>query len=115
MAISEAYGGGASMGSTEYDLTSSSTTLQERTDDGVYQCFLDLNALATGDTFEFRVYEKVRSISTQRIVYAVRFSNGQNEPVWVSPSLVLIHGWTMTVAKIAGTDRTIGWSIRSIS
>jgi hypothetical protein len=115
MAISEAYASSQSVTNDEWDLPSDSTTLGAVTDDGVYQCFLDLNALLKGDVFAFRVYEKVGSASTQRVVFEVRFANAQSEPVWVSPSLILIHGWTMSLNKISGTDRTIDWSIRKIA
>jgi hypothetical protein len=115
MAISEAYANSQSVTNDEWDLPSDSTNLGAVTDDGVYQCFLELDLLAKGDTFEFRVYEKVGSASTQRLVFAARFANAQSEPVWVSPSLILIHGWTMSLNKIAGTDRVISWSIRKVS
>ena len=115
MAISEAYASSQSVDNDEWDLPSDSTNLGAVTDDGVYQCFLDLNALVKGDVFEFKVYEKVGSGSTQRVVYSVRFANAQTEPVWVSPSLVLIHGWTMSLNRIAGTARTIDWSIRKVA
>lgn len=115
MAISEAYAFSNTIGTTEHDMTSNTTTLQERTTDGVYQVFIDLGALAKADIFEFKVYEKVRSGDTQKVVYSVRFANAQTEPIWVSPSLVLIHGWTMTLDKISGTDRAIFWSIRQVA
>jgi len=35
--------------------------------------------------------------------------------VFVTPSLLLIHGWDMTLLKVAGTDRAIDWSIRAVS
>jgi hypothetical protein len=115
MAIAEAYAGSQAVTNDEWDLPSDTTTLGAITTDGVYQCWLDLNALAKADVFEFKVYEKVGSGSTQRVVYAVRFANAQTEPVWVSPSLILLHGWTMSLNKISGTDRTIDWSIRQVA
>lgn len=115
MAISEAFANSQSVTNDEWDLPSDTTNLSAQTDDGVYQCWLDLNALQKADVFEFKVYEKVGSGSTQRVVYSVRFANAQTEPIWVSPSLVLIHGWTMTLNRIAGSDRTIDWSIRKVA
>jgi hypothetical protein len=115
MAITEAFANSQSVTNDEWDLPSDTTTLGSQTTDGAYQCYLDLNALAKGDIFEFRVYEKVGSGSTQRLVYAVRFANAQSSPVWVSPTLILMHGWTMSLNKISGTDRTIDWSIRQIA
>ena len=115
MAISEAYAGSETVGTTEHSLTTDTAGPDVDTNDGVYQCFLDLNALAKGDVFEFKVYEKVGAASTQRVVYSVRFANAQTEPIWVSPSLILLHGWDMTLDKISGTDRAIDWSIRKIA
>ena len=33
----------------------------------------------------------------------------------VTPALVLMHGWDMTILKLAGTDRSIEWSIRQVT
>lgn len=114
MAISEAYSGSASIGTTEYSLVNNSTSIASETNDGVYQVFLDLNALTATEVYEFKVYEKVTSSATQRIVYQVRMSGVQSAPNWVSPSLLLLHGWDATLDKISGTDRTILWSIRRV-
>lgn len=114
MAISEAFSGSASIGTTEYSLTNNSTTLTAQTDDGVYQIFLDLSAMAAGDEYQIRVLEKCRSGDTQRQVYIAYVTNTQGE-LWVSPSLILLHGWEVTLDKIAGTDRTLNWSIRKVA
>jgi hypothetical protein len=115
MAITEAYAGTETVTTTEWSLTTDTAGPDADTTDGVYQCYLDLNALLKGDVFQFKVYEKVGSASTQRLVYSVRFSNAQSEPVWVSPSLILLHGWDMTLLKVSGTDRAIDWSVRKIA
>lgn len=115
MAISEAYSGTEAVTNDEWSLTGDDTSIDTITTDGIYQPWLDLNALAAGDVFEFKVYEKVRSGDTQRLVFVATFSGAQGEPIWVGPSLVLLHGWDMTLNKISGTDRTITWSIRSVA
>ena len=118
MAISEAYSGSTAIGTAtgEYSMTASSTALGTVTDDGVYQAWLDLNALEKSCIVEFKTYEKVTSAATQRVTYSVRFANAQTEPNWVSPSLVLMHGWEMTLKTVAGTALpTIPWSIRKIA
>lgn len=87
-----------------------------QTTDGVFQCFVDLNALAAGDTFRFRCYETARtSGGTQRVVYSAEFTGVQAQPIWVSPTLVLGVAWDMTLLKVAGTDRTIPARIAQIS
>lgn len=115
MAISEAFAGSASISTTEYDLPSASTTLSEQTTDGIYQVFIDLNALTSTEEYRLRIYEKTRSSSTQRVVEEVIISGVQNEPNYVTPALLLLHGWTVTLKKNQGTDRTIEWSIRSVA
>lgn len=115
MAITEAFTGTETVGTTEHSMTTDTAGPDVETSDGVFQAFLDLNALAAGDVFEFRVYEKVLSSSTQRLVYSARFANVQGAPVWASPTLILLHGWDMTLDKISGTDRSIDWSIRKVA
>lgn len=115
MAISEAYAGTETVTTSEWSLTTDTAGPDVDTNDGVYQAFLDLNALLKGDVYEFKVYEKVGSASTQRVILTVRFANAQTNPVWVTPSLILLHGWDMTLKKISGTDRAIDWSIRKVA
>lgn len=87
---------------------------QPQTTDGVYQIFLDLADMITGDELQIRIYEKVRASLTQRIVYQSNLVGPQSPPVWVSPSLMLIHGWDVTCDVIAGTNIVVEWSIRQI-
>lgn len=84
-----------------------------QTDDGVYQVFLDVSDMIAGDELQIRVYEKVLSTSTQRVVYEAVLTGPQAEPVWVSPTLILLHGWDVTLDALAGTI-TIDGSIRKV-
>lgn len=115
MAISEAYANSQTVTTTEHSMVNDSSTIATDATDGIYQAFLDLNALAAGDVFEFRILEKVLSSSTQREVMSARFANAQGSPNWTSPTLLLLHGWDMTLKKISGTDRNIDWSIRKVA
>jgi len=115
MAISEAYTSSATISTTEYSLPNNSTTLAAITTDGVYQVFLDLAALTTTEEYLIQVKEKVTSGGTQRVVYSATVVGLQSAPAWVSPSLILMNGWDVTVKKVAGTDRSIGWSIRQVA
>jgi len=115
MAISEAFSGTETVSTTEWSLTTDTAGPDSETSDGVFQIYLDLNALAVGDVFEFRVYEKVIAASTQRLVYVATFNGVQAQPNWVSPSLILLHGWDATLDKLTGTDRAIDWSIRKVA
>ncbi len=111
----EAYTGTEAVSTAEHSLTTDAAGPDADTTAGIYQAFLDLDTLAAGDVYEFKVYEKVRTGDTQHAVYSARFANAQTAPVWVSPSLVLGIGWDMTVRKIGGTDRTINWRISKVA
>jgi len=117
MAISEPYElDGVTVGTTELSIVSGTTTLQTVTDDGIYNLWLDPAgaALAQGDEFKWRVYEKVLSAGTKRVVFQGTMSDANVEPV-VVPPLYLLHGWDMTLQKIAGTDRAFDASIRAVT
>lgn len=111
MAVSELYSGSASISTTEWSLNTNTSGPDADTTDGVFQVFLDLSAMAAGDQYQIRIYEKCRSASTQRVIYE-SIITGTMAPTWVSPSLILMHGWDVTLKKLAGTDRTLEWSIR---
>jgi hypothetical protein len=88
--------------------------LQPQTADGIYQIFLDLSDMVTADELQIRVYEKVGSGSTQRIVYQSNVIGPQSPPIWVSPTLILMHGFDCTLDAISGTI-TVDWSIRKVA
>jgi len=116
MAISQAFNGSATVGTTEYDLPNNSTSVSAQTTDGIYQLFLDLSNLTATEEYRLRIYEKVRSSDNQRVIQEVIFSGAQTtEPIYVTPSLLFLHGWTFTLKKNQGTDRSIAWSIRSVA
>jgi hypothetical protein len=105
----------ASISTAEYFLASDSTSATYQTTDGVFQLFLDLNALAAADQFRLRLYEKYDSGGTTRLVEEWIFSNAQAKPGFFTPAFTLGEGWEFSLLKIAGTDRTIPWSIRKIA
>ena len=114
MAITEAFQASATIGTTEYFLAAASTTPSYQTTDGCYQLFVELNNMADGDTFRLRAYEKISSAGTARVVWEEHFGGVQNSPLWPTPTLILLHGWDFSITKIAGTDRSIAWSIRKV-
>ena len=119
MAISEAFSGSASIGTTEYDLPSASTTKSSQTTDGIFQLFLDLNGLTSAEQYTLRIYEKVTSAATQRVIEEVQIYGAQTQPNYVTPSMIFLHGWTFTLQRVAtggsSADRTILWSIRQVA
>lgn len=111
-----AFEGSETVGTTEHSLTTDTAGPDATTTDGIFQAFIDLNALAAGDEFIFKVYETVAtSGGTQRLVYSATFLGAQPTPVWVSPTLILGVGWDMTLDKVTGTDRAIVWRIASVA
>jgi len=115
MTIAETHAGTTGIGNTEWSLTTDTVGPDTNTNDACVQVFLDLSALATGDKFRFRLYEKVLSTGAQRIVYQNTFANVQARPIWASPTLILLHGWDATLQKLAGTDRAISFSVRELT
>ena len=114
MAISEAFAGSEAVGTAEHSCTTDTAGPDVETSDGVFQVFLDVSDMIAGDQLQIRIYEKVGSASTQRIVYESILSGAQAQPIWVSPSLVLLHGWDVTLDALAGTI-TVDWSIRKVA
>ena len=114
MAITEQYSGTEAVGTTEHSCPTDTAGPDADTTDGVFQVFLDVSDMIAGDQLQIRIYEKVRSGDTQRIVYQAIITGAQSEPIWVSPSLILLHGWDVTLDALAGTI-TVNWSIRQVA
>lgn len=114
MAITEAFAGTEAVGTTEWSMTTDTAGPDVETSDGVFQPFLDLSDMVTGDELQFRIYEKVQAGDTQRILYQANFVGPQSPANTVFPSLVLMNGWDMTLDAIAGTI-TVTWSIRKVA
>lgn len=116
MAITEAFANTQAIDTTEWSCPrdASYDIAQPQTDDGIYQVFLDISDMITGGELQIRIYEKVQASDTQRIVYQANLVGPQSPPIWVSPSLVLLHGWDVTLDAIVGTI-TVTWSIRKVA
>lgn len=112
MAVTEYVTGTETVSTTEWSMTTDTAGPDTDTGAGCFQACVDLNALLTGDQFQFRIYEKARSADTQRIVYETIWTGAQSQPNFMTPALLLLNGWDMTLKKLAGTDRLITWSIR---
>lgn len=115
MALSAAYENAATISTAEYSLPNAGTVLTPITVDGVYQLFLDVSALVAADQYELKLYEKVQAAGTQRVCETWFFDGVQGSPHFVSPTIILLHGWDFTMKRIAGSDRSIGWSIRQVA
>ena len=107
--------GAPTIGVTEYFLVSASTTQTPQTTEGTVQVFIDTAAVAAGDQFLVRAYEKTRTADTQRRIGGWFITGTQSDPQWVSAAFVLSRGWEWSITKIAGTDRALPYSVRRIA
>jgi hypothetical protein len=115
VAISEAFANTQAVSTTEWSCPrdASYDSGQPQTDDGIYQVFLDTSDMVAGDQLQIRIYEKCRSGDTQRVIYEAILTGTMAE-TWVSPTLILMHGWDVTLKALAGTI-TVNWSIRKVA
>lgn len=105
----------ASISTTEYSIigdTTSGVPLSNTTD-VIGQIKIRLSAMAAGDEYRIRAYETVGGV--QGVVYDVSRFGAQSETILVIPSLIYGNGYDVTVIKVAGTDRTIGWSYCTVA
>jgi hypothetical protein len=115
MAITEAYTGTAAISTTEYSCPNAGnySSANAIAVSGVYQVFLDTADMVAGDQLQIRIYEKCRSGDTQRLIYEAVLV-GTMADSWVSPTLILMNGWDVTLDALAGTI-TVLWSIRKVA
>jgi hypothetical protein len=112
MAITEAYTLNAvTVGATELSVVSGTTTLSNDTTDGYFFLLVDAANMAKADEFVIRVYEKVLTGSTKDVIHQQTLLGVQSHLI-PTPGFPLMHGWDMTIQKIAGTDRAFTASIR---
>lgn len=116
MAIAEAFSGTQAVdNATEWSMTTDTAGPDVETDDGVYQIFLDVSDMVTGDQLLICVYEDVANSSAQQIVYRSVLYGVQPTPIWVSPTFVLTTGWDATLLMLSATTCTVEWSIRAVT
>jgi hypothetical protein len=117
MAISEPFQSSGSSWGSEYFLAAGSTTQGSgQSDDGVYQLFLDLSAVAAGDIYQIKCYDAISSGGTSRVIFIDNVTGPLDSPHYVTPSLILLHKWDFSVVCISGTNsRSIVWSIRKVA
>ena len=119
MAITEAFelDGVTPSGTTELSIPRNATydVAQSQATAGVYQLWIDAYAMAKGDEYRVRLYEKVEATGGTKKVFFSATLLGVQAEVFVTPTFVLMNGWDMTLTKIAGTDRAFDASIRKIA
>ena len=116
MAITQLYSiSNVTVGTGELSIVSGTTSLSADATDGVYQLWVyDRGNMTKTEEYKIKIYEKVLSGGTQKVVFAATIKGVQSE-LFVSPHLTLMHGWDMTLTKIAGTDRAFDASIRQVA
>jgi hypothetical protein len=80
----------------------------------ILQIWLDLSDMVLGDTLQIRLYEQVRAGDTQRNAQEWIVAHDQSTDNWVSPAVIVYHGWDVTLDALAGTI-TVNWSLRGVA
>ncbi len=104
--------GTATVGVTEFSLArnanySSGTPV---TTQGMVYAFADLSAMVAGDVYRLRIYERCNGGTQAPIFEAV--ATGAQSQLYAFPVQLLGDGWDVTATKVAGTDRSLRFSVR---
>jgi hypothetical protein len=105
----------ASIGTTEYSLPADTTTgvPTAQTDDCVLEVEVYIASMAAADSYQFKLYEKAGT-STQGAEWTAYVTGANPGPHRFTVGVVG-DGWDFTAKKLAGTDRTVHWSLRKIT
>jgi hypothetical protein len=106
----------ATISTSEYSLpgNTSSGVPTAQTDDCILQAWIDFGAMTASEQYEVKLYETING-GTQRLVETWILTGVQSKPALALPSMIVGEGWDLTVKKLAGTDRSIGWSLRKVT
>lgn len=117
MAISEAYTLNAvTVRSTALYITTGTTTPETLAVAGVYQLWIDASTMAKGDEFAIQILEKpIAGGTVNQVIFADWSLQGVQSELFITPTFVLLAGWSMTIRKLAGIDKAFTASIRKIS
>lgn len=104
--------GTATIGTTEYSLAQNAnySSGSPKTTVGYVFAFVDLSALTAAEQYQMRIYERVNA-GTQRVFFEATVTGAQAQ-AYTFPMLLLGDGWDVTAKKLAGTDRSILFSVR---
>jgi hypothetical protein len=106
-------GGTATVGATEFSIAANAnfSSGSPQTTQAYVQAFINFSALASGDQFRVKIYEKVNG-GTQTLTLDPALPTGAQNQLFVTPMLILGEGWDITVQKVSGTDRSVSFSVR---
>lgn len=103
----------ATISTTPYYLASDSTTVTYQTIDCILTALIDFANMIAGDQYRVKLLEKINGSTARTIVEAV-LSGAQSGP-YVLPAIVVGDGWDIEVTRLAGSDRSIGWTLRTVA
>lgn len=101
----------ATIGVTEYYLFSDSTVVVAQTTGAWVRGWIDFSAMTAAETYDVKLYEKVNG-SGLKLIRTNRLVGAQSELYEFDLSFVK-EGYEVSVTKVAGTDRPIGWGLNS--
>ena len=116
MPITEWASGTATVGTGQLQLVGGSPEAA----DGILQVLVDCTKMVSGAVLEVRITDKVRSSGTQRTVWLAVLADAQasDDSVFVSPALLVMHGWEVTLAMPSGggsPQQEFDYSVRLIT
>ncbi|HYK46555.1 MAG TPA: hypothetical protein VEV83_15370 [Parafilimonas sp.] len=76
--------------------------------------YVDLSAMATGDTIELRVYVLIDTLGAYKQYNIQTYADSQTSPLKYIPTLPSDIGWKLTAKQTLGTARTITWRIYEV-
>lgn len=79
-----------------------------------YVLVVDTANLANNETLELKIYSKVLSAGSERLVYQRRFKHAQAEPIKVSIPVPSDVSWKATLTQTGGTGRSYDWKVLSV-
>ena len=94
---------------SQLTVLSTEHTLVDSTTAGTHLLAVDTNVLANGDTIELRIYSKVLTGGTARVLYMASYSHAQAEPIKFSIPVPTIWNFKATLKQTAGSVRTFPW------
>ena len=103
----------ATISTTEYFLFGDATTASYQTTDAILQVFIDFVNMVAGDEYLVKIYEGAEGTNA-RVLYQATLVGAQSE-LWVSPCFIVGNKYEVSVDRIAGTDRIVLWSLRTIT
>ena len=104
----------ATIGTTEYSLPADTTTgvPTSQTDDCIFSAVIGFQNMVAGDQYEIKLYE---SDGTSQVLVGTWVLTGAQSTKFIFPAVILGVGWDLTVKRLAGSDRTISWSLRKVT